>query len=443
MYFKRIYTESIAHYSYIIGDKDEMIVIDPQRDIDQYLKISREEGMKIKKIFETHRNEDFLVGSVALSKISGAKVFISGHDDLKYEYGEKIYQGDEFEFGDLKIQAIHTPGHTKGHMSYILYYLDNPYMIFTGDLIFYGDLGRVDFYGEENIEKMAGLLYDSIFEKVFPLGDHVFLCPAHGAGSACGENTEERPYTTIGYERRFNPKLDVDDRDEFIKKNGKILFNPDYFNYMEEMNLKEDLPLDCNFKFNIKYAKDLKQEEYIVDIRSRDAFNKAHIKDSIYLPKDEIISFINWIIPRDPDICFILDNIEDEKLNKLYKDMRRIGYTGNLSFLASGISQWHKKGKEVENIEYVYPEEFQKNKNKLFVLDVRKVDEIDENGFSGKLRIPIEEINSRYMEIPKDKKITVVCPSGIRSNIVASFLKTKGLEIEILIGGLNSLNNIN
>lgn len=439
MFFKRIFTESIAHYSYILGDKDELIVIDPQREVDKYIDIARENGMKIKKIFETHRNEDFLVGSTSLSHLSGAKIYISGHEDLDYQYGDKIYDGDEFKIGDLKLKSLHTPGHTKGHMSYALYFKDKPYMVFTGDTIFYGDVGRVDFYGEENLDKMAALLYDSIFNKIFPLGDHVLLHPAHGAGSACGENTEERPFTTIGYERRFNPKLKVKDEDEFIELNANQLFKPPYFEYMEKMNLKKNLSLDCNFKFNIKYPKDLKEDEYIVDIRSQDAFNKNHIKDSIFLPKGEIPGFINWVVDRESNICFITEHLDKESLNKLYRDLRRIGYTGSLNFLAKGIFSWHKEGGKTSSIETIKPKEFREIREDIFILDVRKKSEIKDKDSSIDLIIPIEEIDSRWEELPKDKDILVICPSGIRSNIVASFLKAKGIETKVLIGGLDSL----
>lgn len=442
MFFKRIETESLSQYSYLIGDKDELVVIDPQLDVDRYQNIARENGMKIKKIFETHRNEDFIVGSLALSKLTGAMVYTSGHDDLVYEYGEKVYDQDEFIIGGLKIKTLHTPGHTKGHLSFLVSLKDNPYLIFTGDTLFYGDVGRIDFYGAENLGEMGRSLYESIFHKVFHLGDHIILCPAHGAGSACGENIEERPYTTIGYERQFNSKLKTKDVAEFIKLNGKMHFKPPYFTYMEKMNLIGAPPLECYPKLEIKYPQDLEEgKAYLVDIRSQDAFNNAHIKNSIFLPKNEIVGFINWVVDREADICFISDQREED-LRKIYVDLRRIGYTGELSFLAKGMLPWHKEGRDRANLKTITAKEFNKIKEEVFILDVRKKSEIRGNDLRANLMIPIEEIKSKYQEIPQDKEIVVLCPSGIRSNIAASFLKTKGIGSTVLLGGISSLKSL-
>ena len=437
MFFKKVFTESLAHCSYIIGDEDELIVIDPQRDVDIYLNIAREEGMKITKIFETHRNEDYLVGSYALANLCGADIYVSAHEDFDYEYGEKVSDNDEFTIGSLKIKALHTPGHTKGHMAYAVYFNDKPYLLFSGDALFYGEVGRMDFYGENNLTTMAELLYDSIFNKIIPLGDHVLLYPAHGAGSACGENIQKRPITTIGYERKFNSKLQVKDVEEFIEKNAKMLFKPPYFEYMEVMNLKKTDSLDCNPNLKIKYPEDIDlQKEFVIDIRTQDAFNNKHIKNSLFIPKDYIISFLNWLVDRESDICFITDQRSKEDLNNLYLSLRRIGFTGNLSFLANGLKDWNKAEKETKSLESISYSEFKKIQDDIFILDVRKENEIKEENPIYDLRISTEEITARYLELPKDKDIVVICPTGIRSNMVASFLKTKGIKSRVLLGGI-------
>jgi len=187
MFFKKIETEGLAHYSYMIGDGNDIAVIDPMRDVEIYMHEARKAGMRITHIFETHRNEDFIIGSMELADKTGATIYISGHEDLGHVYGEKIHDGFQLDLGKITIKAIHTPGHTLGHMSYGVYEegLERAYMVFTGDCLFMGDFGRTDFYGEENLEKMTGLLYDSIFEKLLPMGDHVLLCPAHGACRKC------------------------------------------------------------------------------------------------------------------------------------------------------------------------------------------------------------------------------------------------------------------
>lgn len=440
MYFKKVFTGSIAQYSYLIGDGREMIVIDPQADIDKYLDIARQRSIKIKKIFETHRNEDFLVGSKALSEKTGAKIYISGHDDLGYEYGEKVYDGDVFELGGIKLKALHTPGHTLGHMSYILYFKENPYMAFVGDTIFYGDIGRVDFYGEDRLEEMAGKIYDSIFNKLMPLGDHVIMCPAHGPGSACGENTEERPLTTLGYERKYNKKLQFKSREEFIDANAKMMHKPKYFSYMEKMNLEGIGPLDCNPHIDIKYVKDLELEEQVVlDLRSQSAFNKSHIPGSIYIKKEELYGFINWIIDRKMDICIVKE--DSSGIKDIYVNLRRIGYSGEISYLSGGILSWIKDRRDVENIDTLIPsnfESFKELEREYFILDVRKESEIGEKEYKKGINIPMEEITENYQSLKEERNILVICPSGIRSNIVASYLKSKGIDSKVLIGGIES-----
>lgn len=206
MYFKKFETVGLAHYSYMIGEGDDIAVIDPMRDVEIYMHEARKAGMRIKYIFETHRNEDFVVGSMELAEKTGATIYISGHEELGHVYGEKIQDGFEVEIGKITLKAIHTPGHTLGHMSYAVFEsgIEKSYMVFTGDCLFMGDLGRTDFYGEENLNKMTGLLYESVFEKLLPLGDHVLLCPAHGAGSSCGDSMAERAYSSFGYEKATN-----------------------------------------------------------------------------------------------------------------------------------------------------------------------------------------------------------------------------------------------
>ncbi|KXS47414.1 MAG: hydroxyacylglutathione hydrolase, partial [Halanaerobium sp. T82-1] len=237
MLFKKVKSEGLAHFSYIVGDQTEAAVIDPRRDIDIYLEIAKKEGMKIKYIFETHRNEDYIIGSRALAKRSNAEIF-HADGELDYQYGQLVEADKDYQIGRLKIEALHTPGHTKGSHSYLLKdYDQNPWMLFSGDILFAGDVGRIDFYGEDNIPKIAALLYDSLYNKILPLGEEVILCPAHGAGSVCGSQIADRELTTIGIEKRSNPYLQFQSKDDFINEVGKMEAKPKYFETMEAANL--------------------------------------------------------------------------------------------------------------------------------------------------------------------------------------------------------------
>ena len=239
MLFERFESAGLAHYSYLVGDGDQAVVIDPRRDCDAYVEAARQAGKRITHILETHRHEDYVVGSVELASRSGATVLRSAHDELAYGYGETIRDGQPLSIGRLRLTALHTPGHTLGHAGYLLHDPGGaPWILFSGDALFAGDVGRTDFYGPERLEEMTGLLYDSLFRTILPLGDGVLLCPAHGAGSACGTAIAERMWTTIGLERRLNPKLQFAERAEFVERVGRMRDYPPYFRTMERLNLE-------------------------------------------------------------------------------------------------------------------------------------------------------------------------------------------------------------
>ncbi|MFA5367863.1 MAG: MBL fold metallo-hydrolase, partial [Dehalococcoidia bacterium] len=210
MIFERVKSEGLAHISYFIGSGSSAAVIDPRRDCQVYVDLAQKHGLKIKHIFETHRNEDYAVGSVELRNMTGADIYHGG--GLNWKYGNTVDDGREFRIGRIKISAMATPGHTDESMSYVVYdvsYVKTPIMVFTGDTLFIGDVGRTDFGGRDNIERMSSSQHDSIFNRILPLGDSVILCPAHGAGSLCGANIADRDESTLGFERLNNPMLQM------------------------------------------------------------------------------------------------------------------------------------------------------------------------------------------------------------------------------------------
>jgi hydroxyacylglutathione hydrolase len=237
--FERIKSEGLAHFSYFVGSEKEAVIIDPRRDCQVYLDLARREEMEIKYVFETHRNEDYVIGSRELSHLTKAKIFHG--PGLDFGYGETIKEGELFTFGTMKLIAIHTPGHTDESMSYALVDTnssDKTIMVFSGDTLFVGDVGRTDLYGPKEAPRLAESLYDSIFNKILPLGDGVILCPAHGAGSICGGAISDREWSTLGLERLHNPTLRKT-REEFIRfKVAEHLERPPYFREMEKYNLE-------------------------------------------------------------------------------------------------------------------------------------------------------------------------------------------------------------
>ncbi|MGM0492408.1 MAG: MBL fold metallo-hydrolase, partial [Armatimonadota bacterium] len=218
MILRKIRSEGLAHLSYLIGSGNEAAVIDPRRDVEVYIDLAHDEGMTVTHVFETHRNEDYLIGSRELEARTGCS--IHHHEATDWGYGETVSEGDSFELGQLRLEILHTPGHTFDSISIAVYdteFSDSTAVgVFTGDALFIGDVGRTDFFPDQR-EHVAGLLYDSIFEKLLPLGDQTILYPAHGAGSVCGESMASREFSTLGFERAHNEILQMTDRDEFVQ----------------------------------------------------------------------------------------------------------------------------------------------------------------------------------------------------------------------------------
>lgn len=453
MFFKRIETEGLAHWSYMIGDRDAIAVIDPRRDVGIYLEEARRAKKKITFILETHRNEDYIIGSRELADLTGATVLISGHDDLAYSYGTRILDQESIKLGKITIKAIHTPGHTLGHMCYAAY-LNNgtqPYMLFTGDTLFAGDVGRTDFYGKDRLAEMTGLLYDSITQKLFPLGDHVILCPSHGAGSACGSGIEDRQWTTLGYERMFNPKLQHATRESFTLNLGKVLPKPPYFSKMEKCNLlgapymgglNTLSPTGINELRSIiaKQPAEPGPGPAIIDVREEAAFCASHIPNSLYISKNSLASYLGWFVDVESPLYFITNDYSEASLTSFYMTCQRMGFENVRGFLSVGMLGWESKGREINSIQTISSKEFDERLSgprELTVLDVRKAEELEiTRGYKGSLHIPLHELKEKAHRLPDKLPIYLLCETGNRSTIAASILKQQHKEPLVVLGGI-------
>lgn len=244
MIFKKFKTPGIAHVAYLLGDKGEGVLVDPRRDISEYLKAAREDKLTIRYVLETHRQEDFVIGSSEIAKLTGAKIVtfnheLFGHSDVR------LTEGEDFRVGGLILRALHTPGHTPESACYVVYLPDAPKVawgVFTGDTLFIGEAGRTDLPDPKKTRENAGILFDSIQTKLSPLGDQTLIWPAHGSGSVCGGNIAERDESTLGLERATNPAF-TKTRAEFMDaKVDERIPHPPYFSLMEKVNLKGGLP---------------------------------------------------------------------------------------------------------------------------------------------------------------------------------------------------------
>lgn len=449
MIFERIKSEGLAHLSYFVGSGNEAIVIDPRRDCQIYLDIARREGMKIKYIFETHRNEDYVIGSLELKELTDAEIYHGKGVDFKY--GIFVSDGQEFNFGSMKLTALHTPGHTDESMSYALTYPESgkaPLMVFTGDALFVGDVGRTDLYGPEEIPRMAANLYESIFSKILPLGDGVILCPAHGAGSLCGGAISKREYSTLGLERIQNPALQRTDKEEFIKfKLEEKLEFPPYFKKMEQYNLQgppllKGLPVP-ELLFPKEFVKEMEKGAMVVDTRMPHSFGGAHIKGSYGIWLKGLPYYAGWVLPYDKPILLVLE--EKDQLEAAVSYLVRIGYDSIAGFLNGGISSWYMKALPVESLNLIsvqsLKDKIEKNEE-MVILDVRRDEEWEKGHIEGARHVYVGHLEENLDKVPRNSPIIVYCDSSRRSNIAASILKKKGYDMVYnVLGSMTAWKN--
>lgn len=448
MLFEKIETPGIAHFSYVIGDGNAIAVIDPRRDIDVYLSLASAAGLPIRFILETHRNEDYVIGSSALATQTGAEIW-HADDQLDYRYGQSVRDGQTFQVGRFLLKALHTPGHTPGSMSYLLYDPSGePWMVFTGDALFAGDVGRTDFLGEERLEEMTELLYESLFNRLLPLGDHVLVCPAHGAGSACGSAISDRFPTTIGLERRLNPMLQDGTKAHFIARAARILEYAPYFRKMEQMNL-EISPALCELPQPIPlparvFAEKEKSGAVVIDLRSHEAFSAAHVPGALSLPLNNLASFAGWYLDYSAPILLIG---ADGQIAEATTRLRRLGYDQVAGFLAGGILSWHMAGFPSGKITTITVQDLCQQidaEGLPAILDVRAREELEANGqIPGAMHIHLTELPEKMSQIPQQGPLFIFCGSGVRSMISASLLKRAGhSEVVVVFGGLAGWNSL-
>jgi hydroxyacylglutathione hydrolase len=446
MLFERIESEGIAHYSYLVGEANQAAVIDPRRDCEIYIEHASAQGMRIQLILETHRNEDYVIGSVELARRTGARVL---HADaaLPYTYGQPAKDGEVLHVGKLAIRALHTPGHTPGHMSYLLSDPDGaPWIFFSGDTLFAGDVGRVDLLGMDRAGEMSGLLYDSLFKTIFPLGDQIILCPAHGSGSVCAADIAERSMTTLGLERLHNPKVQYPDRASFIAANAVELERPPYFRMVERLNL-EGPPMLGSLPSPVPLApgqfEKTMREALVLDTRMELSFASAHVPGALSIWEAGLPSFAGWFIDYERPILLVT---ETPDTSRTVRYLYRLGFDRIEGTLAGGMLGWHMAGKNSASVNTVTAEdiscsldETRSDRARPFILDVRSEGELAAAGrISGAHHIHITRLPERLDEVPKDRPVNIFCGSGLRSMIAASILEARGHPAPtVILGGLS------
>jgi hydroxyacylglutathione hydrolase len=446
MYFEQFYLTCLAHASYMIGSEGEAAIIDPQRDVDIYLKAAEEQNLKIRHIFETHLHADFVSGHKELAARTGAKIYIGAHADAGFPH-LPLTDGFEVKMGALRIRALETPGHTPESVCLVVTdesKSPQPSAVLTGDTLFIGDVGRPDLSKTHTPRQLAGLLYDSLHKKLLALPDAVMVYPAHGAGSLCGRAMRAERSSTIGTERLTNYALQIANRDDFIAQlTTNLPARPEYFLEDAEINrsgaatLTELPPLPALSPAEV-HAR-LQLNANLLDVRSGDEFAAGHVPGSISIAlSGQFASWAGGILGIRSKPILIGDSesqIEEARLR-----LARVGIEELRGYLAGGVVAWQKSGLPIVKTEQVSPKDLNLKLREgglrpSDILDVRREGEWQAGH--------IEQVQCRALDtfpqglpiLDKKRPVAVHCKSGYRSMIACSLLERAGHSNVINVAG--------
>ncbi|MBK8140978.1 MAG: MBL fold metallo-hydrolase [Chitinophagaceae bacterium] len=443
MFFQHIYDKSLAQASYFIGCQKAGVaaVIDPKRDVDTYIEIAKQNNMKITHIFETHIHADFLAGSRELAALTGAQMYLSaeGGPGWEYEFPHVgLKDGTIVKVGNLKLEVLHTPGHTPESISFLLTDTpasDEPVMLFTGDFVFVGDIGRPDL-----LEKAAGLkgtqdagahqMYKSL-QRFNALSDFIQVWPGHGAGSACGKALGAVPSTTVGYEKARNWAFRyANNEDGFVKF---LLTDqpepPKYFAMMKKLN-KVDRPLLTEVPKLKKLSNDELKEAMakgikLIDTRNKTEFEKGFIPESINIQgNNSFATWAGWFLTYEEPFILLAD---ESQLDDLTRKLMRIGLDNIYGYIPS-INEWEKAGGRIDKAKVISLTEFKPlyENNGIQLVDLRGVAEYNSGHIKGAENVFVGSLLNNLDKISKDKKVVIHCQGGDRSSIAYSLLAKNG-----------------
>lgn len=459
MLFVRLFDEPLAQTSYLIGcsSSGEAVVVDPNRDASQYIAAAEAQGLRIIAVTETHIHADFVSGTRELAARTGATMYLSaaGPPEWQYRFGGErgvvlLADRDSFRVGYVELRAVHTPGHTPEHLSFLVTdtaAAHEPMGILTGDFVFVNDVGRPDLLEKAahhlgTADAGARQLFQSLtWFKTLP--DHLQIWPGHGAGSACGKGMSAVPQSTVGYERRFNWAFEVADEDDFVRR---VLEGqpepPRYFGHMKIVN-REGPPILGAVAVPERMAEDrlpalLASGTTIVDTRPAADFAAGHIPGTLNIPYNK--SFTTWagsLLSYDRDFYLLVDAAHPGMLERIVQSLMMIGLDRARGYFgAEALALWRKQGRPVGQVAEMSVADLAHKRGGMVLLDVRGRNEWDAGHIPGAVHIPLGELAERRQELPDDLPVAVHCQGGGRSAIAASLLKAAGhREVSNLIGG--------
>lgn len=449
MYFKQFYLGCLAHASYLIGSDGEAAVVDPQRDVDQYITEAEARGFKIKHVIETHLHADFVSGHRELAARTGADIVFGPRSGAMFPH-HAVNDGEEIKLGHVTLRILETPGHTPESISILV--IDNtvsaqPQKVLTGDALFIGDVGRPDLAGGRGFtaEQMAGMLYDSLHGKLLRLGDEVEVYPAHGAGSMCGRNISKETSSTIGEQRRFNYALKPMPKDEFIRMmTADLPEAPAYFPRDAEINRTGASALE-----EVPRPKELRPEDVsalsnqglsLLDVRSPAAFGNAHVPGALNIGLGgQFATWCGTLIPMGTPIILIADDVAavDEAVMRL----ARVGIESVAGYLDGGMHAWDQAAFETVAIPQMPVDELRHRIAEgahLQIVDVRRPGEYNSGHAPGAINVTLAHLEEQVSTLNQELPTAVICASGYRSSAATSILQRhRFAEIYNVVGGAN------
>ncbi|HSP80865.1 MAG TPA: rhodanese-like domain-containing protein [Myxococcaceae bacterium] len=447
MFFQAIKTPGIAHFAYVLGSDGEALVVDPRRDFDVYLDVLQAQGLRLRYVVQTHRQEDFVLGTAELARLTGAKV-VAGDHSLSAYADVRLSDGERLQLGSLCLLALHTPGHTPESMSWAIFLDCRPtqaWGVFTGDALFAGEAGRTDLTDPARTDENAGILYDVLQQKILPLGDQTLVLPAHGSGSVCGSNIADRDWTTLGIERHTNPAF-TSSREEFIqRKVRERLPRPPYFSRMEEVNLRGGIPLAHEPRaIPLLSPRDFQQATrargaLVIDAREPEGFAGGHIPGSLSIWMGGLSVFGGWVARHDTPLFLVLP--EQAEPTKAVLSLARIGLDGVEGILAGGIGAWRKLGLPLQRHHTLTPSELVEFPERYQKLDVREVSEFEEGHLANARHAYVGELEKRLDELKlrKEAPVLVTCGVGHRAGLATSILLRHDFkDVSNLLGGMGA-----
>lgn len=449
MQFKQFYLGCLAHASYLIGSDGEAAVVDPQRDVDQYVQEAEANNFKIKYVIETHLHADFVSGHRELAERTGAEIVFGEKAGANFPH-RAVRDGDEIRVGKLVLRILETPGHTPESISILVIdpeVSDQPSKVLTGDTLFIGDVGRPDLAGGRGYTapQMAGLLYDSLHGKLLTLDDSVEVYPAHGAGSMCGRNISKETSSTIGEQRQFNYALQPMSKDDFVRIMTTDLPDaPKYFAEDAEINRAGASALTEVPNPTALSPEEIQQLQadghVVLDVRSATEFGAGHVPGSINIGLGG--QFAMWaasLIPLTTPLIIVAES--EEKVQEAVVRLARVGIEGVRGYLEGGMLTWDKAGLEIAAVPQISVGELRDlltTESDVQVIDVRRPPEYKDGHVPHAVTAPLSVLKERIPSLTFDPKKTtaVICAGGYRSSAATSLLEQQGFtDLRNVTGG--------